>query len=368
LHNSRENQGKNIWNRLEHNPAGRNTRDTERYHPYRREPREDSKLIRRGSESFNKSRYGDSDSSSSWRVRGNSPQHRGRYREQTDDRRNDPLPKSNRVSPDSQRTILESHRYPRSAYQARKQSLIWQPVRISARNDEGRSKTHIEQVAERSTLEETEEDRRRRLKGKAIEVDDGAKETHTSSVLVANGSLHTTEQRITNIPENQVYAEKSKRHENITTAKGLLKETTKSKEAPTHDQNIQPATGGTDKLAIAESNDKEQETEEDLQLPSEEEMRQFEEQYASVNFEMDEEMLDEDDLLDEVENEEINEGQEREKTRKLQKDKPQPYRPSKRRGTRSPDTKGIAASKKLATRGRASPKGKLVKHSQTSST
>ncbi|CAN6846297.1 unnamed protein product [Brassica oleracea] len=34
-------------------------------------------------------------------------------------------------------------------------------------------------------------------------------------------------------------------------------------------------------------------------------MRQFEEQYASVNFEMDEEMLDEDDLLDEVENEEI---------------------------------------------------------------
>lgn len=45
--------------------------------------------------------------------------------------------------------------------------------------------------------------------------------------------------------------------------------------------------------------------EEDLQLPSEEEMRQFEEQYASVNFEMDEEMLDEDDLLDEVENKEI---------------------------------------------------------------
>ncbi|KAL0684250.1 hypothetical protein Bca4012_051098 [Brassica carinata] len=153
----------------------------------------------------------------------------------------------------------------------------------------GDLKPHIEQVAERSTPEETEEDRRCRLKGKAIEVDDGAKETHTSSVLVANRSLHTTEQRITNILENQ----------------GLLKETIKSKEAPTHDQNIQPATGGTDKLAIAESNDKEQEMEEDLQLPSEEEMRQFEEQYASVNFEMDEEMLDEDDLLDEVENKEI---------------------------------------------------------------
>ncbi|KAG2282551.1 hypothetical protein Bca52824_053771 [Brassica carinata] len=133
----------------------------------------------------------------------------------------------------------------------------------------GDLKPHIEQVAERSTPEETEEDRRCRLKGKAIEVDDGAKETHTSSVLVANRSLHTTEQRITNILENQ------------------------------------PATGGTDKLAIAESNDKEQEMEEDLQLPSEEEMRQFEEQYASVNFEMDEEMLDEDDLLDEVENKEI---------------------------------------------------------------
>ncbi|KAG2281390.1 hypothetical protein Bca4012_049865 [Brassica carinata] len=34
----------------------------------------------------------------------------------------------------------------------------------------------------------------------------------------------------------------------------------------------------------------------------------------------------------------------------------------KRRGARSPDTKGVDASKKLAIRGRASPKGKLVKH------
>ncbi|KAF3588269.1 hypothetical protein F2Q69_00027843 [Brassica cretica] len=36
----------------------------------------------------------------------------------------------------------------------------------------------------------------------------------------------------------------------------------------------------------------------------------------------------------------------------------------KRRGTRSPDSKGLAASKKMETRGRASPKGKLIKHSR----
>ncbi|KAG2314586.1 hypothetical protein Bca52824_017708 [Brassica carinata] len=62
------------------------------------------------------------------------------------------------------------------------------------------------------------------------------------------------------------------------------------------------------------------------------------------------------------------EVQEREQSTKLQKDKPKSLSSIRRPGTQSPDTKGLAASKKLATRGRASPKSKPSKHSRTSST
>ncbi|KAF2589827.1 hypothetical protein F2Q70_00038973 [Brassica cretica] len=114
---------------------------------------------------------------------------------------------------------------------------------------------------------------------------------------------------------------------------------------------------------------------------------------------MDEDMLNDDDLLDEAEEEDavIPETQEvvlqdkrrqelddrepraaeeeKEETRKTsmearlaverskqnQKDLLPPLSINKRRGTRSPDMKGTTTSKKLAVRGRASPKGKLVR-------
>ncbi|KAF3588267.1 hypothetical protein F2Q69_00027841 [Brassica cretica] len=44
-----------------------------------------------------------------------------------------------------------------------------------------------------------------------------------------------------------------------------------------------------------------------------------------------------------------------------------PIHINKRRGTRSPYTKGPATSKKLAIRGQGSPKGKLVRHGRLSS-
>ncbi|KAG2307811.1 hypothetical protein Bca52824_027559 [Brassica carinata] len=139
-------------------------------------------------------------------------------------------------------------------------------------------------------------------------------------------------------------------------------------------------------------------TGEDIQLLTDEEMNQIAEKYPSLNFEMDEEMLDDDDLLDEIPEEEegvpetqeveaqkkesskvrvIGEGrntadkgsraltglhQGTEKKAKLPNEKSQQAAQSRLWGTRSPDTKRIAASKKLVNRGRASPKGKLVKY------
>ncbi|CAN6924380.1 unnamed protein product [Brassica oleracea] len=137
----------------------------------------------------------------------------------------------------------------------------------------------------------------------------------------------------------------------------------------------------------------------ELQLLTEDEINQLADQYASVDFEMDEDLLEEDDLLDDMMDEDtvipetqgINSqaggdqnkegisqgvdgkekeksgrinpeaGQEMDKKKRSQKDKPPPKITIKHRGVRSPDTKGIAASKKLANRGRASPKGKQVK-------
>ena len=132
-------------------------------------------------------------------------------------------------------------------------------------------------------------------------------------------------------------------------------------------------------------------------------------QYASVDFDMDEDMLNDDDLLDEELEEntvipktqecekqsnlpqqeedravrDVGKEKEKEKTttkkprpaaskeqeqsKKAQKDMMPQISINKHRGTWSPDTKGAAASKKLTIRGRASPKGKLVRHGRLSS-
>ncbi|CAN6822186.1 unnamed protein product, partial [Brassica oleracea] len=145
------------------------------------------------------------------------------------------------------------------------------------------------------------------------------------------------------------------------------------------------------------------------------------EQYGSVDLEMDEEMIDEDDLLDDLmeevamvpetqeppetdatithvkpasKNQEAQEqlnramagedligekiqtsskeaGNEKERKQEKQGSKGQKDKPTgvdgKRRNMRSPDTKGLTSSKKLAIRGRASPKGKLSKHARLNS-
>lgn len=141
-----------------------------------------------------------------------------------------------------------------------------------------------------------------------------------------------------------------------------------------------------------------QDNEKGLPLMSEEEMNQYLELYASVDIEMDDKMVDEDDLLDEMEDEEaaVPETQEmvtptkqgrllvadkeverpekimgrsdrqgKGQNSKPQRDKPTSTYPNKRRAARSLDLKGLAASKKLASRGKGSPKGKMAKQGRT---
>ncbi|KAF3587280.1 hypothetical protein F2Q69_00027839 [Brassica cretica] len=77
ISNKRDNLAKNVWNRLDHNSVEKDPRDRERYHPYLKDLRADSRYIKRHTWIINKQgRYGDSASSSTWRVKGSSPQSR----------------------------------------------------------------------------------------------------------------------------------------------------------------------------------------------------------------------------------------------------------------------------------------------------
>lgn len=70
ISNRRDNLAKNVWNRLDQSPTGKESRGRERFHPYHKDRRELPKFTRKGSESLSyRGRYGDSASSSSWRVK-----------------------------------------------------------------------------------------------------------------------------------------------------------------------------------------------------------------------------------------------------------------------------------------------------------
>lgn len=88
----RNRMAKNVWNRLDQH-SGKSLRDNDRFHPYHIDPRDVSRNIRRGSESFNtRTQYSKSDSSSSCRVKGSSPEKYDRFRDQVyEKRRSQPL-------------------------------------------------------------------------------------------------------------------------------------------------------------------------------------------------------------------------------------------------------------------------------------
>lgn len=322
----------------------------------------------------------------------------------------------NRVSPDSHRTISDANRFRRSEHpgrsrenlsgrEARTESRMeWQTVRSVERLsvDHGRARDERDE-------RETEEEKRRRLKGKAIATDINAMEARPTKNRGNGGTLIIGDQRQL-VPENQVHSdnmgaysispgENQKQNQEIETIcppliralnitepeQGFLKPGP-PRPPPSENKEVDP------------------------KLYTEEEMNQFADQYASVDIEMDEEMLDNDDLLDEDMEKEtqvpetqviarqsnaekrlstnmirVEEG--RDKQRKIrpeagtgmlspqkkkidreERSKQQLPSNGKRRGARSPDAKGTAASKKLALRGRSIPRGKLIRHNRLSAT
>ncbi|CAG7888539.1 unnamed protein product [Brassica rapa] len=396
ISNRRDTLAKNVWNRLDQRyEEGNNPRDRERYHPYRQYPRENLREIRGGSESFN-------NRDQSRQVRYQPRDTRERSKET---RRNETSLRSHRTSPDSQRTVSESFRHRRGEVPARRQEyqgrhgtkLVWQPVRSDERTRKGAAITN-----EKS---ESEEERVRRLKGKAIVTDEVYRDAYMRTGSGAKGTLTIREPVDTNLPGHQVYLEPHKNLLKHTTGGELAQNCVDEapKENETHD--IGKDTG---KQGQNDTQDLNKEIPpQDDGLMDEEEMNKIAEQYASVDFDMEEDLLDEDDLLVDMEDDEevVPETQEIMKpqdskkqtaeARKVKETKTKrastqlqpgagveqekqvtkrtepamrgrslvPH--GRRRGTRSPDTKGVAASKKLAVRGRASPKGKLVKHGRT---
>ncbi|KAH0926396.1 hypothetical protein HID58_018652 [Brassica napus] len=294
----REDIAKNVWNRIDHSYGGRNPRDRERYHPYNRDKYEESKHSSRDSGNRSvRGHHGDSVSSSSWRIKGSSPDTRGRNLDQTnkdqhyEHRRMDLSSKSTRNSPDSQRTISESHRYDRGdgagrRYHSPRQQprMEWRPTREPGKRRDEQMALSPNQRNVREIARETEDERRRMLKGKAIEANAGDKETNLDTVRAASGILKIFDTVQTEFPGNQVITEKEK--EFVTSPERVI-----SLRSPI--ETGAPSLNRPNLEELDKPTDNEQEM-------TEEELKEFEEQYASVQLEMDEEMLDNDDLLDET--------------------------------------------------------------------
>ncbi|KAL0693801.1 hypothetical protein Bca4012_060981 [Brassica carinata] len=328
----RNRMAKHVWNRLDQN-SGKSLRDNDIFHPYHRDPRDVSRNIRRGSESYNtRTQYGKSDSSSSCRVRGQEVQTRHEPRQE------------------------------------------WQPARPTEKRNGGETRPGNELHLERSSESETEEERIRRLKGKAIIVNPTEPAQVSDPTDYEASALNNLKTVHENLPENQAHPEKNK-----------------NPVIPSKDFSLQhKATENTVHSPIREQTSH---------------GREVFNQYASVDLEMDEDILDNDDLLDEEgdeeaavpETRELVANKNREKTKEVTRAgdgdakktmrnprptdrqagertskplnaKPHPPSLNKRRGTRSPDTKGLAASKKLASRGRSSLRGKMVRHGRPVST
>ncbi|CDY54536.1 BnaCnng27180D [Brassica napus] len=407
----RDTRAKEVWTRLDQQQEeGIVPRDRERYHTYQRSTRENLRGIRGGSESFNNRGHGDSYSSSSWRVKEISHGNKDRNRDHTRERvhpkernRQEFSPRTNRSyrsSPDSQRTISE---YPRERrgdtptrrhdhYRRQETRMEWRPIR-SVKREEPRHKE-----IPKTRRDTKEEDRIRNLKGKAIATEETVKDAYIDSNRSSNRVLTIREPTGINIPGDQANRETNENSPKQI-PEGVLPLRVHNEEGADMEicKTRKSGDPGSEKETIPEGDD----------LLTEEEINEMADKYAGIDFDMDESMIDEDDLLEEMENDVVvPETQEITKTLELQnkapevgKDKESPKLASgqpheeadrsqrkkslkqnqkaprgrslvphgKRRGTRSPEAKGVAASKKLAIRGRASPKGKMVKHNRVNS-
>ncbi|KAF3579953.1 hypothetical protein DY000_02030608 [Brassica cretica] len=262
----RESLARTVWNRLDHSPVGIVPRDWERYHPYQKDLRADSRYTKRTTETpIKQGRYGDSASSSSWR----------------------------RSDPSRRRTEQYSSYEPR---------LEWQPVRAATRSREEQHRDDNEQNNEQEMERESKEDRRRRIKGKAAARNSGDKEGNGASDGGASGTFKTKEPLPNNvtlpkeIPVTQVNTTQNMQSTQ-SQEKGLAVQKTPTPSSPEQAEKRDNQIPMSERLKIGFTgkNPAAQETD----LLTEEEINQMADQYASVDFDMDEDMLNDDDLLDE---------------------------------------------------------------------
>ncbi|KAH0878949.1 hypothetical protein HID58_066343 [Brassica napus] len=293
----REDLTKNVWNRIDHSFEERNPLDRERYHPYRRDRHEESKYSSRDFENQSmRGRHGDLASSSSWRVKGFSLESRGRNQVQTNKdqqymRSKVDLPsKSTRNSPDSQRTISETHRYNRGDGAGRRQHsprlqprMEWRPTREPEKRGDEQRAPSPNRRNEREAVRDTEHESRRKLKGKVTAENTSEKETNLTPIREASGILKIFDPVQTKLPVNQAIMEKEKEMvtspERVISLRSSFETGAPSLNRPSLEELYKPA-----------------DDEQDMT----EELKEFDEHYASVQLEMDEDMMDNDDLLDET--------------------------------------------------------------------
>ncbi|CAN7016523.1 unnamed protein product, partial [Brassica rapa subsp. trilocularis] len=200
----------------------------------------------------------------------------------------------NRVSPDSQRTISDNFRRSpqKSIYRGRyshsppSRNMEWRPVNKNPERGEGRGERNLSMERTR-TLERTRtSDSARRLPQKEKDL-----------LSTPSGKTITSETADKRIDRNtQIVQNRSP----PSVGKNLLNKATETVAPPSNRAlNIQDPVKERNKTV---DNGK-QGIEEDQQLVSEEEITQIMEEYASVDLEMDDDMVDDDDLLDDMDDE-----------------------------------------------------------------
>ncbi|CAN6934002.1 unnamed protein product, partial [Brassica oleracea var. botrytis] len=384
----RESLSKNVWKRLEKPDTTHYPRDRERHHPYQKPKSYDSRT-RDG----DKSRYETYSRQSTWYSNDRRNQN-GLNHDSQSVSRSSPI---RRASPDSQRTISAAYVTNRFGYGSRGQShrspqklaQEWRPVRQSI--NEGKKNDENQTV-----LGETEEDRRKRLKGKMIAQDPPAAPPRPipdrGTLTIREPSSNMQQQMQGGCEKEKQTPTKNREEENKQSSERLG-----SANTPT---NIEGGLDDPDSLDNVPEDDGvlDDETFEKM-------MELYTEPEAFVD---DEEMQNVDEVDDLMEEEQEMERARVEKEKRAetekgkskglmvkkikdfgmagishQKNDPAAVRNKldgegkkigvevdqnengkKKKVPRSPEIKGTAASKKLATRGRSSPRSKATRQSR----
>lgn len=381
----REVQTKNVWRRLENNTQAELPRDRERYHPYQRSSRGE----------YN-GKVRDTASSSEWRRKDyrdyqeRTHERRGHYTSRYEDAKGKWGERAGKYSPrrqspsDSQRTISDNfHSKGPRPYNIQRRSgspnsskMEWRPVSSPKRTEENSEIQKQGNGEERQKLP-LEQSRERNSTASPAQKDD-----HHGNQEKGLGSNSGAEKERNQTKEAMV-TESSSKMQGDTTGK----EIPMGKAGECHQTSLEiPQT-----RAELEALEKERE---------DAELDKIIEEYAEMAMQteplMDADMLEEDDLLDELSDPDDKEGQIEaisqlspvratrpigtEKTKQSQatlgkgtkmepanmennekREIKNPIPMGRRRGARSPEIKGASASKKLATRGRLSPKPKQLK-------